>query len=61
MIFGEILEPRAGPAEESSDADVRRGVVLAERIERERFLERLVRKEDAEIAAGGESRRVPVI
>ena len=51
MIFGEVLESRAGPAEQATNTDARRQVILAERVKRERFLENRVREEHAEVTA----------
>src|SRR6185436_6290160 len=48
VILGEVLEAGARPAKQPSDAEGRRRVVLAERTDRDRLLELLVRKKDSE-------------
>jgi hypothetical protein len=55
VILGEVLEAGVRPAKHASDAQGRRRVVLAERIDGERLLEILVRKKDPDVAAGGNS------
>jgi hypothetical protein len=52
VIFGEVLEAGARPAKQPSDAERRRRVVLAERTDRDRLLERLVRKKDSDFSTG---------
>src|SRR5687768_4571991 len=58
MILGAILVAGTRPAEEPADADARRDVVLAERIDGHRFFERSVGKEDAEVGTHADEPRV---